>query len=261
MVPADVEFGRSGPRRPAVLLAPAVSCGGGGTPLSETACTGPPPARCSVWWAQPSSQPRAGPSAGSDIKGNAVVPESELSDSYEDQSAYFFEKYSKDLLVEVKEHFWQVGPDSRRVPPRVSLRDLRADPAGPVPGDAVRQVLRTGLAPCRSLVPLRAEGSQSGMPCAQPLTCGFAPQGLAELLHQELCDADAEEHHAACLRPFRILVSLLDKPEIGTVRAPAPPSPRTGAAARLGEPKRDEMRAARDFGAAESLELQNPEVP
>ncbi|XP_045708401.1 protein dopey-2 isoform X1 [Phyllostomus hastatus] len=76
---------------------------------------------------------------GSDIKGNAVVPESELSESYEDQSEYFFEKYSKDLLVE----------------------------------------------------------------------------GLAELLHQELCDADAEERHAAYLRPFRILVSLLDKPEIG----------------------------------------------
>ncbi|XP_036896509.1 protein dopey-2 isoform X1 [Sturnira hondurensis] len=76
---------------------------------------------------------------GSDIKGKSIMPESELSDSYEDQSAYFFEKYSKDLLVE----------------------------------------------------------------------------GLAELLHQELRDADGEEHHAACLRPFRILVSLLDKPEIG----------------------------------------------
>ncbi|XP_054434158.1 protein dopey-2 [Pteronotus mesoamericanus] len=76
---------------------------------------------------------------GSDIKGNTVVPESELSNSYEDQSSYFFEKYSKDLLVE----------------------------------------------------------------------------GLAELLHQEFSDADVEERHAAYLRPFRILISLLDKPEIG----------------------------------------------
>ncbi|ELK08522.1 Protein dopey-2 [Pteropus alecto] len=76
---------------------------------------------------------------GSDIKGKTIVPESEISNSYEDQSLYFFEKYSKDLLVE----------------------------------------------------------------------------GLAELLHQELSDADAEERHHAYLRPFRILVSLLDKPEIG----------------------------------------------
>lgn len=44
------------------------------------------------------------------------MPESEISNSYEDQSSYFFEKYSKDLLVEVKEHFWKVqgipGDDS-----------------------------------------------------------------------------------------------------------------------------------------------------
>ncbi|XP_077621593.1 protein DOP1B isoform X2 [Crocuta crocuta] len=76
---------------------------------------------------------------GSDIKGNTVVPESELSKSYEDQSSYFFEKYSKDLLVE----------------------------------------------------------------------------GLAEILHQRFSDADTEERHHAYLKPFRILVSLLDKPEIG----------------------------------------------
>ncbi|EQB78476.1 hypothetical protein CB1_000995010 [Camelus ferus] len=76
---------------------------------------------------------------GSDIKGNTVVPESETSNSYEDQSLYFFEKYSKDLLVE----------------------------------------------------------------------------GLAEILHQKLPDADAEERHHAYLKPFRILISLLDKPEIG----------------------------------------------
>lgn len=44
---------------------------------------------------------------GSDIKGNTIVPESEVSNVYEDQSMYFFEKYSKDLLVEVKEHFWK----------------------------------------------------------------------------------------------------------------------------------------------------------
>ncbi|XP_036098270.1 protein dopey-2 isoform X2 [Molossus molossus] len=76
---------------------------------------------------------------GSDIKGNTIVPESEILNSYEDQSSYFFEKYSKDLLVE----------------------------------------------------------------------------GLAELLHQEFSDADVEERHSAYLRPFRILISLLDKPEIG----------------------------------------------
>ena len=48
---------------------------------------------------------------GSDIKGNTIVPEPETTNSYEDQSLYFFEKYSKDLLVEVKEHFWKVDPN------------------------------------------------------------------------------------------------------------------------------------------------------
>ncbi|XP_009232205.4 protein dopey-2 isoform X2 [Pongo abelii] len=76
---------------------------------------------------------------GSDIKGNTIVPESEISNSYEDQSSYFFEKYSKDLLVE----------------------------------------------------------------------------GLAEILHQKFIDADVEERHHAYLKPFRVLISLLDKPEIG----------------------------------------------
>ncbi|XP_006981409.1 protein DOP1B isoform X2 [Peromyscus maniculatus bairdii] len=76
---------------------------------------------------------------GSDIKGNTIVPESVISNSYEDQSSYFFDKYSKDLLVEA----------------------------------------------------------------------------LAEILHQKFSDADVEERHHACLKPFRILVSLLDKPEIG----------------------------------------------
>uniref|UniRef100_F6RG65 DOP1 leucine zipper like protein B n=1 Tax=Macaca mulatta TaxID=9544 RepID=F6RG65_MACMU len=76
---------------------------------------------------------------GSDIKGNTVVPESEISNSYEDQSSYFFEKYSKDLLVE----------------------------------------------------------------------------GLAEILHQKFIDGDVEERHHAYLKPFRVLISLLDKPEIG----------------------------------------------
>ncbi|KAF7483758.1 protein dopey-2 [Marmota monax] len=75
---------------------------------------------------------------GSDIKGNTIVPESKIS-SYEDQSSYFFEKYSKDLLVE----------------------------------------------------------------------------SLAEILHQKFLDADTEDRHHAYLKPFRILVSLLDKPEIG----------------------------------------------
>ncbi|XP_043330624.1 protein dopey-2 isoform X3 [Cervus canadensis] len=76
---------------------------------------------------------------GSDIKGNTIVPESEVSNAYEDQSVYFFEKYSKDLLVE----------------------------------------------------------------------------GLAEILHQKFVDTNVEERHHGYLKPFRILVSLLDKPEIG----------------------------------------------
>ncbi|XP_045140495.1 protein dopey-2 isoform X2 [Echinops telfairi] len=76
---------------------------------------------------------------GSDIKGNNTVPESETSPSYEDQSSYFFEKYSKDLLVE----------------------------------------------------------------------------SLVEILHQNFTGVDVEERHHAYLKPFRILVSLLDKPEIG----------------------------------------------
>ncbi|CAH6792579.1 Dop1b [Phodopus roborovskii] len=76
---------------------------------------------------------------GSDIKGNTIVPESVISNSYEDQSSYFFDKYSKNLLVEA----------------------------------------------------------------------------LSEILHQKFSDADIEERHHAYLKPFRILVSLLDKPEIG----------------------------------------------
>lgn len=67
---------------------------------------------------------------GSDIKGNTIVPESEISNSYEDQSSYFFEKYSKDLLVEVKEHFWKVHREPG-VPdhacPCFSLQDLKTD--------------------------------------------------------------------------------------------------------------------------------------
>ncbi|KAM5281512.1 protein DOP1B isoform 2-T2 [Ctenodactylus gundi] len=76
---------------------------------------------------------------GSDIKGNTIMPETGISSSYEDPSSYFFEKYSKDLLVE----------------------------------------------------------------------------GLAEILHQKFVDTDVEERHHTYLKPFRILVSLLDKPEIG----------------------------------------------
>ncbi|KAM6161417.1 protein DOP1B [Erethizon dorsatum] len=76
---------------------------------------------------------------GSDIKGNTVVPETDSSNSYQDPSSYFFEKYSKDLLVE----------------------------------------------------------------------------SLAQILHQKFMDTDVEEQHHAYLKPFRILVSLLDKPEIG----------------------------------------------
>lgn len=38
---------------------------------------------------------------GSDIKGDSFVPDSSVSMSLEDHALYFFEKYSKDLLVEV----------------------------------------------------------------------------------------------------------------------------------------------------------------
>ncbi|XP_028938040.1 protein dopey-2 isoform X2 [Ornithorhynchus anatinus] len=76
---------------------------------------------------------------GSDIKGNILMPESKISESYEDQCGYFFSKYSKDLLVE----------------------------------------------------------------------------GLIEILRQKFPDSDSEERHHAYLKPFRILVCLLDKPEIG----------------------------------------------
>ncbi|XP_072471021.1 protein DOP1B isoform X2 [Notamacropus eugenii] len=76
---------------------------------------------------------------GSDIKGNTLVPQLNISASYEDQSAYFFEKYSKDLLIEA----------------------------------------------------------------------------LMEILHQKFTSSEFEESHQAYLKPFRILVSLLDKPEIG----------------------------------------------
>ncbi|XP_037687642.1 protein dopey-2 [Choloepus didactylus] len=76
---------------------------------------------------------------GSDIKGNTIMSEAEISNCYEDQSSYFFEKYSKDLLVE----------------------------------------------------------------------------GLVGILRQEFSDAGVEERHHAYLQPFRVLVSLLDKPEIG----------------------------------------------
>ncbi|KAH0624841.1 hypothetical protein JD844_032690 [Phrynosoma platyrhinos] len=40
-------------------------------------------------------------------------------------------------------------------------------------------------------------------------------EGLIEILHQKFAESDLEEQHHACLKPFRILISLLDKPEIG----------------------------------------------
>ncbi|KAL8190542.1 UNVERIFIED_CONTAM: Protein dopey-2 [Gekko kuhli] len=76
---------------------------------------------------------------GSDIKGGTFVPDSSVSMSLEDHALYFFEKYSKDFLVE----------------------------------------------------------------------------GLIEILHQKFAYCDMEEQHHAYLKPFRILTSLLDKPEIG----------------------------------------------
>ncbi|NXI38809.1 DOP2 protein, partial [Galbula dea] len=73
---------------------------------------------------------------GSDIKGGNFAPDSTTS---EDHAVYFFEKYSKDLLVE----------------------------------------------------------------------------SLVEILHQKFPEPETEEQHQASLKPFRILISLLDKPEIG----------------------------------------------
>ncbi|NXP23460.1 DOP2 protein, partial [Scytalopus superciliaris] len=40
-------------------------------------------------------------------------------------------------------------------------------------------------------------------------------ESLIVILHQKLPESDAEEQHQAYLKPFRILISLLDKPEIG----------------------------------------------
>ncbi|XP_059681377.1 protein dopey-2 [Gavia stellata] len=40
-------------------------------------------------------------------------------------------------------------------------------------------------------------------------------ESLAEILHQKFPESDTEEQHQAYLKPFRILISLLDKPEIG----------------------------------------------
>ncbi|NXY86452.1 DOP2 protein, partial [Alcedo cyanopectus] len=40
-------------------------------------------------------------------------------------------------------------------------------------------------------------------------------ESLIEILHQKFPECDTEERHQAYLKPFRILISLLDKPEIG----------------------------------------------
>ncbi|XP_066474998.1 protein dopey-2 [Tiliqua scincoides] len=40
-------------------------------------------------------------------------------------------------------------------------------------------------------------------------------EGLIEILHQNIAESDLEEQYHAYLKPFRILISLLDKPEIG----------------------------------------------
>lgn len=61
------------------------------------------------------------------------MPEPEFSDSYEDQSSYFFEKYSKDLLVEVR----SVSGKSTPIPVRcfsVFLCSTSGGEPGPVPG-------------------------------------------------------------------------------------------------------------------------------
>ncbi|KFO80762.1 Protein dopey-2 [Cuculus canorus] len=40
-------------------------------------------------------------------------------------------------------------------------------------------------------------------------------ESLIQILHQKFPESDTEEQHQAYLKPFRILISLLDKPEIG----------------------------------------------
>ncbi|KFV77568.1 Protein dopey-2 [Struthio camelus australis] len=40
-------------------------------------------------------------------------------------------------------------------------------------------------------------------------------ESLIEILHQKFSESDMDERHQAYLKPFRILISLLDKPEIG----------------------------------------------
>ncbi|NWQ74826.1 DOP2 protein, partial [Columbina picui] len=42
-------------------------------------------------------------------------------------------------------------------------------------------------------------------------------ESLIQILHQKFPESDTEEQHQAYLKPFRILISLLDKPEIGNV--------------------------------------------
>lgn len=74
------------------------------------------------------------------------MPESETSNSYEDQSSYFFEKYSKDLLVEVKSISGKLTPSPGHALQNLSLRDLGVG-VGHVlaPGqEHVSSVLHTG---------------------------------------------------------------------------------------------------------------------
>lgn len=52
------------------------------------------------------------------------MAESETSNSYEDQSSYFFEKYSKDLLVEVKSISGKLTPNPGHALQNLSLGDL-----------------------------------------------------------------------------------------------------------------------------------------
>lgn len=47
--------------------------------------------------------------------------------------------------------------------------------------------------------------------------CLLFYQSLIEILHQKFPESDTEEQHQAYLKPFRILISLLDKPEIGNI--------------------------------------------
>ncbi|EHB03598.1 Protein dopey-2 [Heterocephalus glaber] len=198
---------------------------------------------------------------GSDIKGNTIVPETDISNSYQDQSSYFFEKYSKDLLVEslaeiLHQKFSNTDVEERHhaylKPFRILVSLLDKPEIGPqVVENLFLEVIRAFYAYCRDALgsDLQLSYTQSGNLLSRArasllFTVSCEVLGKAEtrqmelhlLLHLLLAAIkmqisnssvlfvdrggglrvlDVEERHHAYLKPFRILVSLLDKPEIG----------------------------------------------